>query len=192
MTYDILCYKPITDQPSVEEARRILEAGDEFPRLERVPDPNEKWNVAAALVRFDPRLQPVKLDREKLATTGVDPGEKAEFKNIELNNFSTHLSIQLEIFEDSVGVTVPYWFEGPDADQVFTLVSDYLRVIRETMGYFVYDPQAEVAFDPAKTEFRNLHDYAARHIYKDTMKRLPDIMAEIAKDKKNRKPTNES
>lgn len=50
MTYDILCYKPITEKPSVEEARRILEAGDEFPPLERVPDPDEKWMITSALV----------------------------------------------------------------------------------------------------------------------------------------------
>lgn len=57
---------------------------------------------------------------------------------------------------------------------------------------FVYDPQVELAFDPAKTEIHNLHAYAARHIYNGTMKRLPDIMADIAKDQNKRKSTSES
>lgn len=56
----------------------------------------------------------------------------------------------------------------------------------------MYDPQAEVSFDPAKTEFRNLHAYTARHSYKDTMKRLPNIIAKLEKERENCKPTGES
>ena len=40
---------------------------------------------------------------------------------------------------------LPYWYQGSRADQVFSQVSEYLRVIRETAGFFAYDPQTGIA-----------------------------------------------
>lgn len=71
MTYTIYCYKPISGHPGVEEARRVIEAGYEFPELDRVPDPEDKWKIAAALMKFDPRLEPFKLDPVKLADMAI-------------------------------------------------------------------------------------------------------------------------
>ncbi|MDV3278315.1 MAG: hypothetical protein LYZ69_07600 [Nitrososphaerales archaeon] len=119
MTYDIHCYKPISDSPSVEEARRVLEAGYEFPELDRAPDPEDKWKIAAALMRFDSKLEPFKLDPVKLANMTIDQQERMRTDSIELNTPRDGRSIQISIFEDSVGVLVPYWYEGAEIDEVF-------------------------------------------------------------------------
>ncbi|MDA4115295.1 MAG: hypothetical protein OK442_01915 [Thaumarchaeota archaeon] len=185
MTYDIICYKPITANATVDEARRVIYAGDEFPLLERSSNPEEKWRIAAALLRFDPRLRPAGFDPAKLVEMELDGVEKAKHSHIELNNFSPRMSIQLDIHDNGVSVIVPYWFEEDDIGRVISLLSAYLRVIGETAGYFVYDPQVEVAFDPVKTDFRKLHAYAARGSYKDTMRRLPDIIANLENNGKN-------
>jgi hypothetical protein len=185
MTYDIFCYKPITAEPSIHEAQRIIYAGDGFPPLQRSPDPEEKWNIAAALLRFDPRLRPANLDPEKVKEMAIDAKEKTKHGYLQLSIHDAHDSIQISIHADSVGITIPYWFEEDDVGRVISLLSAYLRVISETVGYFVYDPQVEAAFDPLKTDFRKLHAYAARGSYKDTMRRLPDIIAKLENDGKN-------
>jgi hypothetical protein len=49
---------------------------------------------------------------------------------------------------------------SPKAHQVFEQLSAYLRVIRETIGFFAYDPQTGRAFDPAMEGLGEYSQYA--------------------------------
>jgi len=137
----------------------VIYAGDEYPLLDRPIEPETKWRIAAALAKSFPDLKPVNVDREKLINAAVNAGTTAEADYILLQNFTTEVSVEVAVLDDSVGIHVPYWFEGEQAEKVFALVIAYLRDIRGTSGYFVYDPQLEMAFDPAIGGQLNPDDY---------------------------------
>ena len=56
-------------------------------------------------------------------------------------------------------ISIPYWYQGSRADQAFSQLSEYIRVIRETAGFFAYDPQTGIAFDPQQTDLREHQHY---------------------------------
>ena len=84
---------------------------------------------------------------------------QAQWNHIELNPPEGDLATQLEVHWDHVSLTIPYWYTGAKADQVFDQLSAYLRVIREAAGFFAYDPQTDRAFDPEKEEFGKHGEY---------------------------------
>jgi hypothetical protein len=63
---------------------------------------------------------------------------------------------------------------------VFSQLSGYLKVVRRSEGFFAYDPQTDVAFDPEQTSFR---DHAQ---YDKVVKHLTKIAAEAAGTPKKR------
>lgn len=89
------------------------------------------------------------------------------------------------IYPDNVSIMVPYWYEGAEIDKVFAQVSACLRVIGKAAGYFVYDSQKEVAYDPVKTEL------GGRGVYAEIMRSLPGIMKRVFKDGDVFKPSDE-
>ncbi len=191
MTYDIYCYKPVSSQPDVLEAKRVLGAGYEYPSLERPADYHAKWKIAAALLRFDPSLEPWHINREKVLSIGVNAESKEDTDHIELGSGEGKPAIQIEIFLDNVGLSIPYWYTGTEVDSVFETVSASLRVIGETAGYFVYDPQKAVAYDPVKQEA------GGRGVYAETSRVLPGIISkyvreeDLGKKEKDKHSTNE-
>lgn len=176
MTYGFYCYKPISDRPSTEEARRILYAGDGYPPLKRPLDPEVRSKIASGLITFDPKLErsdygPREFDaRIRKVTVPAHIG---------LDSPGGALAIQITIFDDHASLTIPFWYTGSKAQKVFARAHEYMRVIRETAGFFAYDPQNEIAYDPLETE----SDWA---VYETTTKRLPGIIDDI---RKGRNPT---
>jgi hypothetical protein len=178
MTYDIYCYKPVSRLPNVEEAKAILYSEELEQKTETPEEQDTRWKIVAALMECNPRLEPFGFDFAKVA------GSKEEQKRIdhvELNSPQGEPSIQLEVYFDNAAITIPYWYEGPEADRVFAQASAYLRAIGEAAGYFVYDPQTETAFDPSK-------DVLGVGLYKHMTRRLPGIVSDIAKERQNSSP----
>ena len=60
---------------------------------------------------------------------------------------------------------------------MFAVTAGYLLVIRRVAGFFVYDPQAGAAFDPAETRLGERRFDSARDTYDDTMKALTTVFA---------------
>jgi hypothetical protein len=73
---------------------------------------------------------------------------------------------------------MPYWYVGDDADRLFSSVSEYMRLIRRTAGFFAYDPQTDKAFDPA---IATIEDHS---VYEKIVKQMPRVAAEIRNQKK--------
>lgn len=149
MSYDIYCYKSQLGRPDIEEAQSVIEA-DEEGDSESANDPKIKLLIAKALIDFNPRLESFEFDFEEIAKlqgTSVDE-VKEEFDHIELNTPEGDLATQITIFNNSVSIMVPYWYSGDTADAVFNKIIAYTKIIRDTAGYFVYDPQSETVYDP--------------------------------------------
>ncbi|MBK7871995.1 MAG: hypothetical protein IPJ74_15640 [Saprospiraceae bacterium] len=81
MSYDLYCYKPKLDHPSVEDAENAIEY-DEI----NIPNPDLE-NIINALLIVNPLL---------------------ERNNNELNSPEGDVAIQIEIFSNHVAIGIPY------------------------------------------------------------------------------------
>jgi hypothetical protein len=182
MSYDVYCYRPTSDIPDVGEARTIVEQlnlEEEEGRSNRASS-EIKEKIAAALIEHNPRLERFRFKYEEIAkATNISKEEAAsKYQHIELNPPEGDLAIQLIIYEDHLLVTMPYWYAGNDAHQLFSSLSDYLAVIGRTAGLFTYDPQTDQAFDPTNTRIED------HEVYEKIVGEMPKIAAASAKQKK--------
>ena len=176
MSYDVYCYRPQSDAPDAREAQALIQSEDGTIRRDDDEARSIKRKIADALLKYNPRLEPFKFDHNEIAKVMNITREQAQaqWNHIELNPPEGDLAIQLEIDWDHVSLTIPYWYTGVEADRVFEQLSAYLRVIRESAGFFAYDPQTNRAFDPQKEKFgeHGEYDRIAEH--------LPEIIAQGA------------
>lgn len=147
MSYDIYCYKSKLGRPDLEEGQYAIEVDEE---TETHSDPATKLKIAKALTEYNPRLEIFDFDYHEIAKLQgitIDEAKKA-FSHIELNTPEGDLATQITIFDNTVSITVPYWYLGDEAREVFDKIYSYTKVIRQTAGYFVYAPQIDKVFDP--------------------------------------------
>lgn len=159
MSYDIYCYKSQLGRPDLEEAQAAIEAGEDEENV--VSDPETKLKIANALIDFNPRLESFDFDYEEIAKLQEISIEEAKktFDHIELNTPNGDLATQITIFDNNVSITVPYWYSGDNANEVFNKIYEYTKAIRETAGYFVYDPQTDKVCDPLNENIFGLDVY---------------------------------
>lgn len=161
MSYDVYCYRPNSEVPDAKEAETIITAEEDAVFRDDEEARKIKQSIATALIEHNPRLEPFKFDHNEIARmlkVSVDEAQ-ARWNHIELNPPEGELAIQLTIHWDNVILTIPYWYTGPEADAVFQKLTGYLRVIRKSVGFFVYDPQTGRTFDPDKEEFGSHAEY---------------------------------
>ena len=160
MSYDLHCYRPTSSLPNVTEAEALVEgfnATEEAGEV-RSTSTQSQEQIAAALIAHNPRLERFQFDYDKIAESlkVTEQDARRRYSHIELNTPEGDLTVQLTVYGDHVDITIPYWYEGNKADEVFSAVSGYLRVIRRTAGFFVFDPQTGAAFDPEATDFETI------------------------------------
>ena len=110
------------------------------------------------------------MERLADALEAIDPtAERADGDTfIEINTES----LQVSLYPNEAAVTIPYWFEGDEADAVMERAFEYARVLRDVGGYTVYDPQNEqVVGDERGT---------AAETYRGTMGAVRRIGEEVA------------
>jgi hypothetical protein len=158
MSYDLYCYKSQLGKPDLEEAQNAIEVEEDH---EVEAEPEIKLNISKALMDYNQRLERFEFDYEEIARLqGISIEEaKGKFNHIELNTPEDDLATQITIFDNYVSITVPCWYAGNKAKDVFRKVTDYTKIIRQTAGYFVYDPQVENAYDPLTQDFDGLAIY---------------------------------
>lgn len=161
MSYDVYCYQPQSDTPDAKEAQALIQSEEGAVRRDDDDARGIKRKIANALLKYNPRLEPFKIDHNEVAKLMKITHEqaKAQWNHIELNPPQGDLRIQLQIHWDHLSLTIPYWYTGAKADEVFEQLSAYLRVIRDAAGFFAYDPQTNRAFDPQKEEFGEHREY---------------------------------
>ena len=79
------------------------------------------------------------MERAAEALLAVDPAAERDDGDdwIEINADA----MQVSLFAREAAISMPYW--GGDADAVMERAFAYARVLRETLGYTVWDPQTE-------------------------------------------------
>jgi hypothetical protein len=183
MSYDLYCYKPTSDIPILAEAESIVdqisEAEESGAAVESSSATREA--IAAALLSHNPRLERFQFDYREIASSlEVSVAEaRARFQYAELTPPEGDLAIQLTVHNDHVFISIPYWYRGSRADEVFSQLSEYLRVIQAVAGFFTYDPQTSSVFDPRNS------DPPDHREYDKVMRELPNIVAATSKPKKS-------
>jgi hypothetical protein len=183
MSYDLYCYRPMASFPDATEAEALVEGFNAVEEAGKARSTSTQLQeqIAAALIAYNPRLERYQFDYGKIAESlkVTEQDARLRYSHIELNTpEGDDLTVQLTLYGDHVDITIPYWYEGNKANEVFSAVSGYLRVIRRTAGFFVYDPQTGAAFDPDATEIRDHPEYD--RVVKD----LPLIAANAVKAKR--------
>lgn len=147
MSYDIYCYPSLLGKPDLDEARALIEAEEESTSDAR---PEIKVKIAKALLAYNPRLESFNFDFPEIAGLTEKSIEeiKEAYEHIELNTPEGDLATQITLFDSYVTISVPYWYSGENAKALFDKISDYVKIIKQSGGYFVYDPQTEFVFDP--------------------------------------------
>ena len=182
MSYDVYCYRPSSASPNLAEAESIVGKITEAEESGGTKDSGSqvRESIAAALLSHNPRLERFRFDYDEIASSLKipEPEARLRFQQAELTPPEGDLAIQLTVHNDHVFITIPYWYTGSRADEVFEQLAAYLRVIRSTAGFFVYDPQTSSAFDPAHSERVDHSEYD--RVAKD----LPNIAAAATKPSK--------
>ena len=56
--------------------------------------------------------------------------------------------IQVLMFGSSAAITVPYWHEGAEAVKIFEKIRFYARILVDSFGYAILDPQIDALITP--------------------------------------------
>lgn len=160
MSYDIYLYKSKIGRPDENEADAVIEADNDKWAKKEI-NPQIKLAIIKALIQYNPRLQAFDFhygDITKLSVKIIEE-EKSKFDHIEINTPEEDAAVRLIVYDNHVFITVPYWYQGEDAKQLFKDIKSYIKIIRETAGFFVQDPQTGQVFDPAEKNFEGLNKY---------------------------------
>jgi hypothetical protein len=160
MSYDIYCYKSKIGRPDLDEAHQAIES-EESNTTTDLDIQQKKLDIAKALTDFNPKFKAFKFDYSEISRLQNITIEeaKARYNHIELNPPEEELFTQITIFDNNVSLTIPFWYSRDIAKLVFKNVTEYLKIIRSTAGYLVYDPQTEQVFDPLTSDFDGLDIY---------------------------------
>jgi hypothetical protein len=183
MSYDLYCFLPSSDVPSIEEAQAIVESEEAGGKRDNAKSAETKRKIVRALTEHNPRLTSFQFDYAEIARSLKISEDQArsEWTHVELNPPEGDPAIQITVFGDHVSINIPYRYTGSQADVTFEQLSGYLRVIRGATGFFVYDPQTDRVLDPEKEEFGD------HKSYEQTVREIPNIVA-ASKLKKREKP----
>jgi hypothetical protein len=160
MSYDIYLYKSKIGRPDVDEADAVIDADNDKWAKKEI-NPHIKLAIVKALTEYNPRLQAFDFhygDITKLSVKTIEE-EKNKFDHIEINASEEDAAVRLIVYDNHVFITVPYWYQGEDAKQLFKDIKSYIKIIRETAGFLVQDPQTGQVFDPAENNFEGLNKY---------------------------------
>lgn len=123
MSYDLHGFRvppgrTVEDWYEDEEREQALIDADPTPSAE---ERAEMERLAAAVHALDP------------AAERHDTGEHIEFTNAD--------AVQVSIFREEAGISVPYWYEGERAAAVMVRMQEYAAILTEQGGLTFYDPQ---------------------------------------------------
>lgn len=147
MVYNFFCYQSKLGYPDLEEAHEIILNGD----VEgKILDPITTHSIIRALVNFNSNLEVFEFDYEQLAfENGITLEEaKKEFNYVEINTSQDDINMVITIYYNMVSIFVPDEHSGDEEASLVKTLIQYTKILRESVGYFVYDPLRDIAFDP--------------------------------------------
>jgi hypothetical protein len=145
MSYDLQFFTPrpgvdVHDIVEVDEDRDAR--GPRDPKTEA-----RKGKLADALLAHDKRLERSKQDFDAIATLHKMRVDEAyeRFRDIELTD--TASGVQILLFDDGAGLSIPYWHSGDAARRVLEQAWSMIEIICRETGYEVFDPQLDRVID---------------------------------------------
>ncbi len=153
MSYDIFCYKSKIGVPDVEEAQIVIEREDERENMVQGAKLSDlKLSIVNALMSYNSNLE----------VFGISDGEvDDDFKSIEIEHTEVEFNLQIFIHDDMVSFNLPYHLNSKKAESIFHFINEYIKIIGKTAGYFVFDPQLGLAYDPTQAQHNGLNKYLA-------------------------------
>lgn len=160
MSYDLYCYRSKLGKPDEDEADAVIEA-DTNKWAKKEKDAATKLAIVKALTEYNPKLEAFDFEYGEIAklTVAIIEQEKNKFGHIEINAGEDESAIRLTVYDNHVYITVPFGYKKDEARKVFDDMKSYIKIIRQTAGYFIYDPQTGRVFDPAENEFEGIDNY---------------------------------
>jgi hypothetical protein len=157
MTYDIYCYKSDLFAPDLNEAQNVTLMKDQKSNSNADSD---KFKIIMALRKFNPKLDSYFMD----GYNNLKINKTINDTHIALNMPKGEFATQITILNHCVLLSIPYWYSDNKANDVFKQTNEYIKIIRQAVCYYVYDPQAHKAYDP----WNELHDALPQYenIYK--------------------------
>ena len=160
MSYDIRLFKPRPDEDPLITAQR--EEDEQTPLFELDPDRKAlRQRIIIALTTANSALQPVWPNYKEIAVRENISIEAAKLGHrwIQLDEHGSKHGIQILLFDDEAFISVPYWHDNAQAEDVFQKIWDYSRVISRESGYVAYDPQLGMMLDLSQDFSKTLHHY---------------------------------
>ena len=142
MSYDIYLYNSKTGIPDEDEVHAVI-AADMDKWAKKEINPLLKLSIVKALTEYNPGLQAFDFhygDIAKLSVKTIEE-EKNKFDHIEINTSEGDAVVRLIVYNNHVFITVPYRYQNEEAKHLFKDIKSYIKIVRETAGYFVFDPQ---------------------------------------------------
>lgn len=175
MSFDIYLYRSKIGTPDFNEASSVTMEDDdsEFQDLDSEATKRQA-EIAAALIKLNPRLEVFDLDYDAIAAfQNISASEaKSSFDYIELNTPEGDLATQITVFKNYVAITIPYWYKDKQAEEVFEIVDRYAKAVFEVAGYFAFDPQTGDAFNPVEKKI------SSSQLYEGTSKMVRNMPVE--------------
>ncbi len=148
MSYDIRLFKPKPNEDPLVTAQR--EGDEQQPPAELDPVQEAlKLRIITALTTTNLALHPLWPNYQDIAARENISIEAAKLKHrwVQLDERESKQGIQILLFDDEAFISVPYWHDGVQAEEVFQRIWKYLRVINRESGYAAYDPQLGILLD---------------------------------------------
>ena len=110
MSYDLYCFLPSSDTPTIEEAQSIVESEEAGGTADDAKSVETKRKVVSALMEYHPRLEQFRFDYAAIASRRKISEEQArrEWNHVEVNPPEGDPAIQLTVFGDHVAINIPF------------------------------------------------------------------------------------
>ncbi len=105
--------------------------------------------IAAALLKANPQLKRVMADfnpNARAKNIPLDEG-RSVLPALEINSLEGNNGIQIELYEDEICISAPYWHARRKARATFQEIWEYLQVIQRESGFVIYDSQLDKILD---------------------------------------------
>jgi len=163
MSYDVYLLQPAPGEEPLATAHTKLNVETDV--INPGPPNGEaevrKQQLTRALMAENPALESFEFGYTEIARIdGISEDEaRVRYRHVELNGPEKGNGIQITLYDDNASITIPFWHQPDAARLVFEEVFRYLRVLRESGGFFVYDPQLDRVIDLDADLADMIHEY---------------------------------
>jgi hypothetical protein len=178
MSYVIHLVPQTMGHDPLAEIHSLLEQNTEetnpgFPIKEKE---EKKKRLAKLLIKSNPNFTPFKFGFSDIAKKHNWTEEEARirFRHIELNVPDGFNTLQITLYDDTVDIAIPYWYQTNRANEVFKELWKYLNLLVLNGNFLAYDPQLDRILDLSKD-----YDEVIKR-YDGVMKKVPDMTTESA------------